>query len=49
MTLHTGGLSRRQLLDRGVKAGGAILIGTTIPGAAMAKPVSSKIKNKVRA
>ncbi|HEX4505685.1 MAG TPA: hypothetical protein VH722_08125, partial [Alphaproteobacteria bacterium] len=38
MALYKGGLSRRRLLDGGVKAGGAILIGTAIPGAALAKP-----------
>jgi CubicO group peptidase (beta-lactamase class C family) len=37
MTLHKGGLSRRRLLDVGMKAGGAILIGTMTPGAARAK------------
>jgi CubicO group peptidase (beta-lactamase class C family) len=38
MMSRTSGLSRRRLLDRGVKVGGAILIGTAIPDVALAKP-----------
>ena len=37
MRLHKDGLSRRWLLDRSLKAGGAILLGTVTPGAALAK------------
>ncbi len=37
MTLRTGGLSRRRLLDRGVKTGGAILLSTVASGTASAK------------